>query len=270
MTSPTYLAIGHITRDLLPGGGSSSGGTALYAGLTARRLGVAAAILTAASQLPPDLPGDIQVVRSATDRTSTFENRYTPAGRQQWLHEAAPPIDLAALPADWRACPLVHLGPVLNECTPAMLDAFPNARVLATPQGWMRRWDDSLPSPISYQVWQPEPDFLRRLSVVVLSIEDVHGDEQIAQGYAAHCPLVALTRSRLGATLFVNGQPHAIPARPSNEVDPTGAGDVFAAALLLRLHETNDPIEAATFAAAIAGASVEGHGTSAIPQRSAS
>ena len=61
--------------------------------------------------------------------------------------------------------------------------------------------------------------------------------------------------------------PHEIAPRPSNELDPTGAGDVFAAAFLLRLHETNDPIAAATFAAQIAGASVEGQGTSAIPQR---
>lgn len=270
MAPPDYLAIGHVTRDLLPGGGSSSGGTALYGGLTAQRLGANAAIFTAAAHLPPDLSPNLRVARMPTDRTSTFENRYTPEGRQQWLHEAAPPIDLTALPAEWRACPLVHLAPVLQECTPAMLDAFPNARVLATPQGWMRYWDAELPSPVHYQVWQPEPAFLRRLSVVVLSIEDVRGDEQIVLGYARHCPLVALTRGKQGATLFIRGEPHAIPARPSHEVDPTGAGDVFAAALLLRLHETNDPIAAATFAAAIAGASVEGHGTSAIPKRVAS
>ena len=267
MTAPTFLAIGHVTRDLLPGGGSSSGGTALYAGLTAQRLGASAAIFTAAAQLPPDLPSGIAVARSATDRTSTFENRYTPAGRQQWLHEAAPPIDLAALPEAWRACPLVHLGPVLQECAPSTLDAFPNARVLATPQGWMRSWDAQLPSPVRYQPWRPDPEFLRRLSALVLSIEDVHGDEESVLGYARHCPLVALTRGKQGATLFIAGEPHQIDPRPSHEVDPTGAGDVFAAAFLLRLHETNDPIAAASFAAAIAGASVEGLGTSAIPKR---
>jgi sugar/nucleoside kinase (ribokinase family) len=270
MTTPTYLAIGHVTRDLLPGGGSSSGGTALYAGLTAQRLGARTAIFTAAAQLPAELPAGLELERSAADRTSTFENRYTPTGRQQWLHEAAPPIDLGALPEAWRASPLVHLGPVLQECSPAMLDTFPGARVLATPQGWMRHWDAQLPSPVRYQVWQPEPDFLRRLSLVVLSIEDVHGDEGVVRGYAQHCPLVALTRSKLGATLFINGEPHEIAPRPSHEVDPTGAGDVFAAALLLHLHETNDPLVAAAFAAQIAGASVEGQGTSAIPQRAVS
>jgi sugar/nucleoside kinase (ribokinase family) len=267
MATPTFLAIGHVTRDLLPNGGTSSGGTALYAGLTAQRLGAHTAILTAAAQLPADLPAGLEVARSSTGHTSTFENRYTPEGRQQWLHEAAPPIDLGALPASWRACPLVHLGPVLRECSPEMLDAFPSARVLATPQGWMRDWDAQLPSPIRYQVWQPDPGFLRRLSALVLSIEDVRGDEGIVRGYIQHCPLVALTRGRLGATLFIDGEPHEIAPRPSNEVDPTGAGDVFAAAFLLRLHETNDPIAAATFAAQIAGASVEGQGTSAIPQR---
>jgi len=267
MSTPEYLSIGHITRDLLPGGGSAAGGTALYTAITADRLGMRAAILTAAAHLPEHLPAGVSVVSAATDQTSTFENRYTPAGRQQWLHAEAPPIQITDIPAPWLHTPLIHLGPVLQECSLEMLSAFPNARVIATPQGWMRRWERPLPARINYLPWQPAPALLQRLSAVVLSIEDVAGDEAIPQGYAQHCPLVALTRGAQGATLFINGQPHAIPARASVERDPTGAGDVFAAAFLIRLHETDDPIAAATFAAIIAGTSVEGPGISAIPTR---
>ena len=267
MSVPHYLAIGHITRDLLPDGSSTAGGTALYTAITAERLGVQAAILTSAAHFPEQLPPSIAFVSAPTNRTATFENRYTAEGRQQWLHDEAPPIRINDIPGSWLEAPLVHLGPVLHECTLEYLAAFPRARVIATPQGWMRRWQHPLPAPITYHPWQPDPALLARLNALVLSIEDVRGDEAIVQEYARHCPLVALTRSAKGATLYINGQPHAIPPRPSVERDPTGAGDVFAAAFLIRLHETDDPIAAATFAAEIAGMSVEGPGVSAIPQR---
>jgi ATP-dependent Clp protease ATP-binding subunit ClpA len=51
------------------------------------------------------------------------------------------------------------------------------------------------------------------------------------------------------------------------ERDPTGAGDVFAAAFLIQLGETGDALEAARFAACVAAGSVEGRGASQIPTR---
>jgi sugar/nucleoside kinase (ribokinase family) len=47
-------------------------------------------------------------------------------------------------------------------------------------------------------------------------------------------------------------------------VDPTGAGDVFAAAFLLHYHETEDPLAAAAFATCAASCVVEGVGTSTL------
>ncbi|MBI3733145.1 MAG: hypothetical protein HY259_06765 [Chloroflexi bacterium] len=35
-----YLVIGHITKDLLPGGGYAIGGTSTYSALSAQRLGL--------------------------------------------------------------------------------------------------------------------------------------------------------------------------------------------------------------------------------------
>ena len=85
--------------------------------------------------------------------------------------------------------------------------------------------------------------------------------------YAHHCRLVALTRGAQGATLFVRGTPHHIAAFAATEHDPTGAGDVFAAALFTRLREAGDPLEAARFASFVAALSVEGAGISRIPTR---
>ena len=52
METPEYLSIGHVTRDLLANGGTAAGGTALYTVITAERLGLHAAVLTAAANLP--------------------------------------------------------------------------------------------------------------------------------------------------------------------------------------------------------------------------
>jgi sugar/nucleoside kinase (ribokinase family) len=50
-------------------------------------------------------------------------------------------------------------------------------------------------------------------------------------------------------------------------VDPTGAGDVFAPAFMIRLIETGDPCEAAQFANVVASFSIEGPGVTGIPMR---
>jgi len=264
-----YLMLGHFTRDVLPDRTTTPGGTSLYAALTAQHLGRSVGVVSAQAELPAGWPAAIQMVFHPSPTPPTFENIYTAHGRQQILHTASLPITVEVIPADWRAAPLVHLGPILGETPEELVFAFPGALLGVTPQGWMRVWNEPLPSPIIYRPWQPAPRVLQRIDALVLSIEDVRGDEGLVASYARHCPLVALTRGANGATLFIRGEPHSISPFMADEHDPTGAGDVFAATLFTRLHETNDPLEAARYAAYVAAISVEGPGSSAIPSRMA-
>jgi sugar/nucleoside kinase (ribokinase family) len=101
----------------------------------------------------------------------------------------------------------------------------------------------------------------------VLSSADIAGDHALADYYAHHCRLVVLTHGAEGATLYIRGVPQHIPPHPATEVDPTGAGDVFAAAMLVRLYETGNPVVAAHFASVVAAAAVEGPGVQHIPSR---
>jgi len=265
---PDYLLLGHVTRDVLPDGTTAPGGTSLYSALTAHRLGQRVAVVSAPAELPADWPTAIAVAFHPSPSPPTFENRYSAQGRQQILHAASEAMTLADIPLEWRAAPVVHLGPVLGETPASLVSLFPGALLGVTPQGWMRTWHPALPSIINYRPWLPDPVLLKRIDVLVLSIEDVKGDLALVAEYARHCALVALTQGARGATLFQHGEPHAISAFPAIERDPTGAGDVFAAALLVRLHETGDPIAAAHFAACVAAGSIEGAGGSAIPTRS--
>lgn len=263
-----YLVIGHMTRDLLPDGRLNPGGTALYAATTAARLGKRAGILTSGDpEQLPDPPEGVDLATVRSPAITTFENRYGPDGRVQLLHAVGAPISLTALPAAWRIAPIVHLGPLCNEFSFDLIAAFPGALVGVTPQGWMRGWRTPPPSRVRRVHWRPDPVLLRQVGALVLSIEDVEGDESVARGYAEHCPLVALTRGEQGATLYLDGTPHLVPAPQAAEREPTGAGDVFTAALLIRLYETGDPLAAAAFACAVAACAVEGPGTSCIPSR---
>jgi len=262
---PDYLLLGHFTRDVLPDGTTTPGGTSLYAALTAHRLGQQVGIVSAPAPLPTSWPDAISVVFHPSPTPPTFENRYTPRGREQILHAASEPITVDAIPHAWRDAPVVHLGPVLGETPEQLVFSFPGALLGATPQGWMREWKEPLPGPVIYRPWNPAPEVLRRIDALVLSIEDVRGDEALVLAYARQCRLVALTRGSAGATLFLEGEPHHVAAFPAVERDPTGAGDVFAATLLVRLHQTGDPLAAARFAAHVAALSVEGPGISHLP-----
>jgi sugar/nucleoside kinase (ribokinase family) len=65
--------------------------------------------------------------------------------------------------------------------------------------------------------------------------------------------------------LYWNGDLRRFRSPPVDEVDATGAGDVFAAAFLARLYATRDPWEACRFACRMAAISVTRPGLEGVP-----
>src|SRR5262249_30547339 len=76
-----------------------------------------------------------------------------------------------------------------------------------------------------------------------------------------------LTADRDGALLFVNGERYEVHPYPVQEIDPTGAGDVFAATFLIQYQRDGDPWQAAAAAACAGALAVEGEGWSAVADR---
>ena len=107
----------------------------------------------------------------------------------------------------------------------------------------------------------------RTLDALFVSEDDLNGDTSSLDRWTATFPVVAYTQSSRGACLHVNGRWSHIDAFPEREVDPTGAGDIFATAFLARLSETGDLALAARFAAAAASIAVSREGTLAIADR---
>ena len=114
--------------------------------------------------------------------------------------------------------------------------------------------------------WRGGP-FWAGCDVVFVSEEDIEGARDQLDRWTADVPIVALTADRRGASVHCDGAWRRIDAFPTNEVDPTGAGDVFAAAFLVRYRETNDIATTMRFACAAATSSIEAAGTSGIATR---
>lgn len=276
-----FLTIGHITHDLTPDG-FRLGGTVSFSAVTARRLGWRPGVLTCGTSdglrpgAWPDqggnvtgLPGtaleDIEIRLIPSPVTTTFTNIYQAGRRTQVVTAVADPVTPEHLPAAWAHAPVVLLGPLVREVPASWMAMFPNALLGITPQGWMRAWDAA--GHVRPTRWENAAEFLPRADAVILSREDVGGDEAYLAELAQQARLLVVTDGWHGATVYQPGSRIHVPPRPTIEVEPTGAGDVFAAAFLIRLAETQDPFAAARFANVVASMSVEAPGMAAIPDR---
>ncbi len=277
-TAPDFLTIGHVTRDILPDKTFSLGGTVTFAALTAYRLGLVAAITTCAdAELLADLPArlpEIGLAVRTSSVTTAFVNTYHEGFRTQYLRARADQLQLEDVPEAWRKASVVLFGPLDQELSPSLVRLFPRhpgSIFAATPQGWLRRWDEDgriWPAP-----WTAAGEILPLLDVLILSHDDLlpfaNGNRTDADAILSHwsmqVPLLVATDGRHGATLFQHGIAERFPAYPVHEVDPTGAGDVFAAAFLVFYHRHGDPRKAVDFANCVASLSIEHVGIAGIP-----
>ena len=262
---PDFLVIGHVTKDLQEDG-YTIGGTVTFASLTARNLGRRTAVATRAS---PDLNLNslyqgIEALRLPSPVTSTFQNRYSTNGtRTQYLRAVADPIKAEDIPSAWREARVVLLGPLTNELEGDIAKVFSHSLIGVTPQGWMRRWDGDgrvFPKP-----WEGAAEVLNYARVVIFSENDVQKNESVIQTYARLAEILVVTKGAKGATVYHQGEVRHLPAFETVEVDPTGAGDVFAAAYLIELGRSGDPYAAAHFANCVASFVVEKPGAEGIP-----
>ncbi len=275
---PDFLTIGHVTRDVQQDGSFSLGGTVTFAALTASRLGLEAAIVTRADEqlaaaLPALLPG-IQLAVQLSPQSTSFVNSYTQGFRTQYLKARAASLRIEDVPSAWRQASVVLLGPLAQELTPDFVRLFPRRKgvlIAATPQGWLRRWDKN--GRVWPTTWNEAEQLLPYLDVLILSADDLlpfaNGNrsetDTMLSRWSRHVPILVATDGRYGATLFQHGRSERFAAYPAEEVDPTGAGDVFAAAFLYFLHTHGDARQAVNFANCTASFSIEQLGTAGIP-----
>lgn len=179
------------------------------------------------------------------------------------LLQAGEPFANDNVPAGLTA-DVVMAAPALDE-----LGAFPPIAApvrIAMLQGAQRR---ALPNRAVRRAPWPVSRARALLAEGVIAIfSDEHADDPAALAVAlSRQGTAVVTRGNRGAWLYHHGARRSLPALPAHVVDPTGAGDAFAAAFALRLVETNDVLEACTFANAMGALVVGREGPAAMPAR---
>ena len=265
MQSIDFLAIGHVCHDWTPSE-NVLGGTTSYASFFARKMNLQTAILTSFGS---DFEfqnrfQNISLHSIPSDKTTFFKNVYDGNNRQQFLLEKSNNIFTNHIPDEIRNPKMVLLGPIANEIDFGLLDKFENSMVAVCPQGWMRRWNSD--GKVFHQILRDWPVF-KKADLVILSEEDLDFQYDLIPKLAELFNILVVTKGEKGADVFSNNNKHTFPNFSSKMIDPTGAGDVFATAFLIRYFETKDISQSANFANAAASFCIEKKGIEGMASR---
>ncbi len=254
-----FLAVGHVCHDRVPGG-RAMGGAAAYGGLTAQALGCRVGVVTsgaAEDDWAAALP-ELAVQQVVSPATTVFENVYTDSGRVQTVHSVASRILPAHVPPLWTRAPMVLLGPIANEVDTDLIHLFSNSLVGVGPQGWLRRWDAR--GRVYAVGWDAAATVLPLAAVTFVSEEDL-SDAATLDEYRRLAGILVLTQGARGCTVFCHDETRTFAAPVVAPADLTGAGDIFAAAYLVRFHQTDGNLwAAAEFANHIAAQAITRRG----------
>ncbi len=304
---PEVVIAGSASRDIAPDDrrGWRLGGGVTYAALTCARLGIRAAAVigldpeaSSAHELERLADAGVALCRVRLPRGPVFRNAEAAGGRIQTCLEPGLPLPRGAVPRAWRAAPTWILAPVAGEIDDAWAELIPaHAFVALGWQGLLR----TLRAGARVERRAPAPGRLvRRADVVGVSEHDVApgtSPADLAPLLHAGAWLVFTNGSAGGRIAEVGEDGLASVLRypaveAAAEVDATGAGDTFLAALVAsvvaasrdgtgeRPGSAEPPVpkglKGATatlpdvrFAAAAALFTVEGPGLTTVPDRAA-
>lgn len=268
---PTLLVVGAAARDVDaadPRGWRLGGGVS-YAAIAAARVGVHVRALIGVDAEAADAH-EIEALRVAgvdvrlvpLERGPVFDNRNTPAGRVQLVHQVSALLPTSALPAEWRAATTLMLAPVAGELGDDWVHApLPGAFVGLAWQGLLRHL---VPGEKVTRLPLERTPLVERADALALSAEDARAGGPPLRELVRHDQQLLLTHGEFGAAeLWFSGgrvRGRAIPPVPRRvPLDTTGAGDIFFATWLAArmLHpELARPGDARVLAAASAMASL--------------
>ncbi len=190
------------------------------------------------------------------------------------------------IPVGYEGADLVHLAPVLSEIELEAWDfgAF-SGLVAINVQGWIKvageaveaadfeqfqqrgvggKYSQNPARRVVQKAWDVRVEQLRGIDVACLSEEDIIGQGDLLERLIAAIPVVVLTLGELGSRVYVDGDVVEVGIYRTEIVDPTGAGDVFAAMFTHKLAEGFSAADAARFGAAASSIVIEDIGARAL------
>ncbi|MGI8926452.1 MAG: carbohydrate kinase family protein [Tepidiformaceae bacterium] len=272
----THIVIaGNVVEDRTAEGGLAPGGPALYAARMAAALGARVTLLSGPveARCRPALEGIslTEVPRRGRRAMPLYVNSYAAGGaRSQQLLADGGRIAIGAGLARAAETPIDVLlyAPAYHELSRPALAA--RARLTGTSLQGLLRVRGRENSVVAHPApWLQARPFVFASGFVFLSEEDTPDAPRLARAAAAEGAVAFVTRAASGAVRYSRTESQTLDALPASPVDPTGAGDCFAAAFMVRMAETGDVDEATSFALAAGALATEGHGLAAVPGRAA-
>lgn len=284
--------VGSACRDLTeddPRGWRLGGGVS-YSALTTARLGLRTAaivgvdaVTVSASELDLLRAANVELHLIELAEGPIFENRETPAGRVQSWPARGRPLPVPDLTAGWMTARAWSLVPVASELGDAWVATVPDRSFVSL--AWQGLLREQGPDQLTHRRVPERSALLDAADLVGVSRHDVAPGTPLEAmtGLLRPGACLALTDGHDGGRLIrilPNGRTGAAtwPAiPPDNVVDPTGAGDVFLAALLAAIVRPDLTTRSAEgrstadleFAAATASLVVEAVGLHGVPDLAA-
>ncbi len=258
-----FLAIGHITEDITPDGRLLGGGVT-YSALTAQALGLSVGIVSSHARGMDVRPlQNLQCHAKIAPETTTFTNQETPDGRIQRISARADRLLQVDIPTEWILSDIVHISPVADEVEYAVVDLFKEALISLAIQGWLRSWDET--GLIKQKAWQSLELVLPKADLVFFSMEDLNHDFHALSEIEKLCNTLIVTDGYRSIRMFQGGKRSEVAVQAAKAVDPTGAGDIFAASFIAHYYRSSDILAAAKYASLIAIGSITRPGLSGVP-----
>ena len=248
-----YLTIGHVCMDIDQNSNYKLGGTVSYSGQLANALNCSCTIMTSYSSTFKfeDYLCGIELINQGSEMTTCFGNDYSSGTRVQKLFSVADEIRIDGLSRIYPEYDIIHIAPIFHELDLSIQQIIPeHSFCLVTPQGWLRDIKDE-------QIIKRNMDLrVFKNRIIIISQDDIDLTSSECLEISEHCQILVVTRASQGASLFVNGKEAHYKAIKVKEIDPTGAGDIFAAAFAIEYYRTGNADKAVKFAIELAGVSV--------------
>lgn len=274
--------MGNVTEDRVDDGTWVPGGPSLYSARMAAALGASVTLITCELASAGGTPFDrsvldgldvIELPRLKSRPMPRYANEYDATGdRTQYLVEQGDALPVGVVqssdpPRFTAPVDALIYAPAFHELLQPPAAAIPARHTAVSLQGFLRDADRDLrvqhhKAPVDQVIdWVAIADFL------FLSEEDTANALLLARQLSRAGVTTFLTRGFQGALLFDRVGEHEFPAISATATDPTGAGDCFATAFVVRYAETGDVEQSIYFALAAGSLAVEGQGLAGVPAR---
>lgn len=270
--------IGHVTKDIIRISGTERempGGTAYYASIAMKSLGLNVAVITKIGKKDEYLLDNIEseqipIFLRESVRTTTFTNSYPMGpddGREQSVGDIAAPFTVEDV--EGIQSKTFHIGPLTKDDIPLaiVLSLSKRSRISLDAQGFLRSIDESNGRVVTTD-WEQKEEFLPLVDILKVDEDEARvmsGEkelEEMAAKLSRYGPEeVIITRGGKGSLIYCKSKLYWISSfAPRNLVDPSGCGDTYMAGYLYLRARTDDFREVGEFAARTATSKLENYG----------